>query len=200
MANGRGRCSTHCVGTSSLIKLEGTTSNGELPSTVEGSAGDERQMSFCNTLLTELLSADMYDTTLKLWTIWFVQSVMFYGVMYILPVSLGEGKAVKAGKTALVARVLACDSPRLTLLLQNAGDLDVFFSTLGDVASAALVYLLIDRPEIGRRGMLIYAQALAAIFLAVAAFSPKETGAGGTVFILFVTISKMMFSCSFTAM
>lgn len=68
------------------------------------------------------------------------------------------------------------------------------------MASAALVYLLIDRPEIGRRGMLIYAQALAAIFLAVAAFSPKQTGAGGAVFILFVTISKMMFSCSFTAM
>lgn len=116
MANGRGQCSSHCVGTNSLIKLEGTASNGELPSTVEGSAGEELQMPLCNTLWTELLSADMYDTTLKLWTIWFVQSLMFYGVMYILPVSLGEGEAVKAGETALVTRVLACDSPHLISL------------------------------------------------------------------------------------
>ena len=68
------------------------------------------------------------------------------------------------------------------------------------MASAALVYFLIDRPEIGRRGMLIYSQALAAVFLGIAAVSPKEAGAGGAVFIAFVTISKMMFSCSFTAM
>ena len=174
--NGRGPCSSHCLGTESLIQLEGTTSNGELSSAVEGSAKDTKSSLICNTFVTELLSYEMYDTTLKLWAMWFVQSIMFYGVMYILPVSLGEGKAVKAG------------------------DLDILFSTMGDVASAALVYMFIDRPEIGRRGMLIYAQGLAAIFLAAAAFSPKETGAGGTVFILFVTVSKMMFSCSFTAM